>query len=203
MVALPLSIALIITVLYPGLYFPLLDHVNQNHPIDKLLHHSLMDNLTLCHTQYTILNRLRLSVCGIQDVTVDIRECVNETSTIKGIQLSKDEWLSFMTHVALVDYITRHGPMPVSSQYADHSSNNNQLIDIKEKNRTSCHTQYKVLDRLKITVCGENKEVLVDLREFDNAKPTIIGVQLSFFEWQDFMTYISLVDLTVQNGSKI
>ena len=197
MVTLPISIVSVITILYPSLYFPLLYDFNEHLPIDRLLH-SPINNLTFCHTQYDILDRLRLSLCGVQDITVDIREFIYEKPTVKGIQFSKDEWLNFMTHVALIDYITRNGQISVSSH-----PNNNQLLDIKENNLTSCHTQYRVLDRLKITVCGDHKEVKVDIREFANEKPTIIGVQLSFFEWQDFMTYIGLVDFTVRNGSKI
>ena len=198
MATIPLLFVLVITILYPGLYFPLLYDLNGNVPIDRLLHHSTINNFTFCHTQYEIKDRLRISLCGVQEITVDLREFINEKPTLKGIQFSKDEWLNFMTHVALIDNVTRNGPMSVPSH-----PNNEQILNIKENNLTSCHTQFRVLDRLRATVCGDHKEVKVDLREFTDEKPTIIGVQLSFFEWQDFMTYIGLVDFTVRNGSKI
>lgn len=81
------------------------------YPVDYTNYNSMNNSNSSCHTQYNVLNRVKVNVCWVyKGVVVDIREFIGETPTIKGIQLSHLEWEDFMTYVGLIDYIVRNGP---------------------------------------------------------------------------------------------
>ena len=79
------------------------------HPMDKTLKiNNIHDK---CSAQYELGHRVRISIChlGGDDTIIDIREFLSSRPTIKGIQLTREEWKSFMNHVALVDHIVKNG----------------------------------------------------------------------------------------------
>ena len=82
-------------------------------PLDKTPRGLLKINDThdKCSTQYELGHRVRISICylGEDDPVVDIREFLANRPTIKGIQLTREEWKSFMNHVVLLDHIVKNG----------------------------------------------------------------------------------------------
>ena len=94
--------------------------------------------------------------------------------------------------------------LSINSQYKNYSPVDYEYYQSLDTNRNaSCHTQYNILERVRVSVCWVYNGVTVDIREFVNKKPSIKGIQLSNLEWEYFMTYIGLIDYIVRNGPSI
>ena len=94
--------------------------------------------------------------------------------------------------------------LSINSQYKNNSPVDYEYYPSLDTNRnSSCHTQYTILERVRVSVCWVYNGVAVDIREFVNKKPSIKGIQLTNLEWEDFMTYIGLIDYIVRNGPAI
>ena len=71
-------------------------------------------------------------------------------------------------------------------------------------NSSECHIQFDLEDNIRMSLCylKENNR-LVDIRLFINEKPTIKGIQLTAKQWQNLMTYVELVNETIQQDHRL
>lgn len=84
---------------------------NNTHPINKILNGTFhFDNECI---QYKLIkDRLRISLCigsPMNTTHLDIREYSQNSPSIKGVTLSKLEFLDFMTYIPLIDWSVRNG----------------------------------------------------------------------------------------------
>ena len=71
-------------------------------------------------------------------------------------------------------------------------------------NRNTCTFQYKLtFERVWISVCHLHKDIVVDIRQFINNKPSIKGIQLSVQEWNSLIDWSSVINYIVNDGHKI
>ena len=88
-------------------------HHHHHHPIDKILKpedYTINATRSSCSNQFELGYRVKISICYPEgDPVVDIREFLANRPTIKGIQLSKEEWGGLMNYAASVDHIVRYG----------------------------------------------------------------------------------------------
>ena len=176
------SLFLSIILTFSSVYFPLISFHDSNQHIDKSLNYKTVFNISnYCSKVFNIQDHLQLRVCDhLDNLVIDIREIVEEGNSIKGVQLSLSEWQSFLTCAPVIDYIIRKGSSSVPSRYKHNIQLNDILSDFS--GNIQCHTRYNILNRLKLTVCGEFKEVLIDIREFSSDKPTILGIHLFYID---------------------
>ena len=76
----------------------------------------------------------------------------------------------------------------------------NNNLAISSLNSSLCHSQYTILHQIRVSICRISKDTVVDIREFIQDHPTVNGIQFSFNEWTDFMSYIGLIDYMTRNG---
>ena len=85
--------------------------------------------------------------------------------------------------------------------YFEYKLTTEKPTPIDRHNNSKCHSQFDLEDSIRVSVCHISKiEQLVDIRVFINNKPTIKGIQLRPYQWENLLSYAALVDYKLRNG---